>query len=53
MLEIVGVRSRKLGIVSELAKNLDPRKTMDFIYVGLTVLLVATTFGLVQLCERV
>jgi len=26
---------------------------MDFVYVGLTLLLVAATFGLVHLCERV
>lgn len=26
---------------------------MDVVYIGLTVLLLAVTFGLVQVCERV
>ncbi len=28
-------------------------RSMDVLYVGLTVVLLALTFGLVQLCERV
>lgn len=45
--------SRRRGPRAASSRCAAEEPTMDAIYIGLTVLLLGLTFGLVQLCERV